>query len=305
MADGGWIGGPMLVTGLVLALAIVGAIVLVVLLRRAVAGDPGARVRAAALSRVSGRRDGAAGSLGRKAPSGEVDAFLIIPDISGYTEFMQLSHFSLAHAQYVVSALLESVIEAAEDCLATAKVEGDAVLFYALRGPGQGTDQGAGGLSGEEIGRTVIQILRAFYRKRAELGARNTCPCEACRHVDKLELKTVMHGGRLLLYDMRGQQELSGLPVIVAHRLLKNSLGLPRYVLISEAAHGDVPLPLDPSPGRHVERYEGIGEVAARVYRFELDDLLPGEAARLKAGVVAKAGETARKLRENLRTLGA
>ena len=128
-------------------------------------------------------------------------------------------------------------------------------------------------------------------------------PCVACSHVDQLDLKTVMHSGRLLLYDLRGQQELSGLSVIVAHRLLKNSLGLPRYLLITEVAHEQIALSLEASPTRHVELYEGIGEVAAYVYRYEPETLLADETPPTQAGLSTKVGEAARKLRENLRTL--
>ena len=134
-ADGWWPGGAMPIMGLIAVLALAGLVTLAVLLRRAVAGNAEARIRHAALTRVAARRGGAMGAR-QPAPAGEVDAFLIIPDISGYTQFMQLSHFSLAHAQYAVSALLESVIEAGERSLAIAKVEGDAVLFYALRKAG-------------------------------------------------------------------------------------------------------------------------------------------------------------------------
>ncbi len=296
MSGNAWMGNAMIVMAVILVLAIVGALALAIVLRRAVAGDPGERVRSGALHRVAARH----GTGTAKAyKSGETEAFMIIPDISGYTEFMQLSHFSLAHAQYAVSSLLESIIEAVEDCLVIAKVEGDAVFLYAMRGAGDG----GGGATGPDIARAIGHILTAFYNKRAELAAKNTCPCEACRNVGRLELKTVLHSGRLLLYDLRGQQELSGLPVIVAHRLLKNSLGLPRYVLVSATAHEEVALSLAASPARHVESYEGIGEVASYVYLFD-PEMLPGdEAGALKAGIAEKAGEAARKFRENLRTL--
>jgi uncharacterized protein DUF2652 len=297
--SGDWMSGVWIGLDAALVLAIIGAIILAILLRRVFVGDAAEAVRHGALRRVAARH--ADGTTQARAPSmsGEVEAFLIIPDISGYTEFMQLSHFSLAHAQYAVSSLLESIIEAVEDFLATAKVEGDAVFLYAVRGAGDG----GGGASGPDIARAIGHILKAFYTKRAELTAKNTCPCEACRHVDRLELKTVLHFGRLLLYDLRGQQELSGLPVIVAHRLLKNSLGLNRYVMISAAAHEEVALPLDANPTRHVEKYEGIGEIATYVHRFDPDTLARDGAGPLEAGIAEKAGEAMRKLGENLRTL--
>ncbi len=292
-------GASMIVMVVVLVLAVTGAIALAVLLRRAVTGDPAEQVRRGAMRRVAARHDGGSAQTSATSVSGEVEAFLVIPDISGYTEFMQLSHFALAHSQYAVSALLEGIIEAAEDCLATAKVEGDAVFLYALRNTGNG----GGGASGPDVARAIGHILEAFYRTRAELAAKNICPCEVCRNVERLELKTVLHSGRLLLYDLRGQQELSGLPVIVVHRLLKNSLGLPRYVLVTAAAHDEVTLPLSASPTQHLESYEGIGEIASYVYLFDPESLPADKSDGARAGISAKAGEAMRKFGQNLRTL--
>lgn len=291
----GWL-DPMLVAAIVAALAVVGLVVLALLLRRAFTGDVEGTIRARAARRARMR----AGGPGDHAPAGEFEAYLVIPDISGYTRFMQLSHFSLAHAQYAVSALLDSIIDAAGGRLAVAKVEGDAVFLYGLAGPGGGR----GGLSGAEVGEAVAGVLRAFYRKRAQLQALNTCPCEACGGIGDLEIKTVVHSGRLLLYDLRGHQELSGLPVIVAHRLLKSSLGLARYVLVTEHTATALRLPLGVAPRPHREAYDGVGEVASSVYAFEPADVLPAGELAPAAPLSAKAATAGRKLAENLRALG-
>ena len=113
----------------------------------------------------------------------------------------------------------------------------------------------------------------------------------------------MVHGGRLLIYDLRGQEELSGVPVIVAHRLLKNTLRLPRYVLVSTAAGQDIPLAIDASPASHVERYDDVGEVAVHVHEFDPAELTADVEPPLEPGVAAKTAETLRKIRENLRTL--
>ena len=301
MRDAGDMGEMALVIGLVIGLALFGVVFLTLLLRRSVVGDPEMIIRSQALRRFSASAGASQGSQGPGAPSGEVEAFLIIPDISGYTEFMRLNRLSLAHAQYAVSALLSSIIDAAAQCLAIAKVEGDAVFLYAVQGAGDGH----GGVTGKRVGQTVVDILQAFYRKRDELQAGNTCPCEACRNVANLELKAVVHGGKLLLYDLRSQQELSGMPVIVAHRLLKNSLGLARYVLVSEEIQSEVPIPLDAPKTRHVESYEGVGEVATYDYAFEPETLIGARDQAAAASLGAKATQFAHKARENLRGLSA
>ncbi len=298
--EGAWgMGGGMIAMNLGLVLAVLATVVVVLLLRRVITGDPQSAIREGALRRLdlvpaaSARR--AAG-----APSEEVEGVLVIPDISGYTQFMQMSAFALAHAQYVISALLNGMIDAAEGVLATAKIEGDAVLLYGR----QGSVDGQGGLTGAEVGAAVCAVIGAFYRKRAELRCANACHCEACRAVDKLELKTVVHSGRLLLYELRGQQELSGLPVIVAHRLLKSAVGHERYVLVTDAAEQAVTLPFEATRTRHSQHYEGVGEVGGTVHAFEPAQLLAGEEPPV-AGASTKAIDAARKLAEGLRALRA
>lgn len=298
MMGGPWGMGPgmAIMLGLVLLVAAV-AVVLVVLLRRSVAGNPGDLVRAGAVDRLDVPA-GVSAEPPEALASGEIEGFLVIPDISGYTEFMQMSAFALAHAQYVVSALLTSIVEASEDVLSTAKIEGDAVFLYGL----VAEEQGQRGVTGPQVGDAVVALLRAFYRKRLELSRANACLCEACRHVDKLELKAVVHSGRLLLYDLRGQRELSGLPVIVAHRLLKSDVGLHRYVLVTDAARQHVVLPFEAEPRRHVQSYEGVGQVESMVYGFTEDSFLEDENAT-EAGATSKAADAARKLAEGLRAL--
>lgn len=298
MMGGLWgMGGGLLAMYGTLLLLAVAAVAIVLLLRRTVAGDPGERIRVGALRRLDVpvatplRPDAA-------VPEGEIEGFVVIPDISGYTEFMRMSALALAHAQYAVSALLSSVIEAAEPVLATAKIEGDAVFLCGVHaGPA-----GRRTVSGEQAGAAVHALLHAFYRKRAELIRANTCPCEACRNVARLELKTVVHSGSLYLYDLRGHREIGGLPVIVAHRLLKSDIGLARYVLVSDAANERLALPLEAAARRHAQSYDGIGVVESTIYEFTVDSLLKHEPPAA-AGVPAKATDAARKLVEGLRGL--
>lgn len=296
--EGAWgMGGGMIALNVGLVVVVLAIVVVVLLLRRAIAGDPLSAIRGGALRRLE-LVPAAPARRPPGAPSGEAEGILVIPDISGYTQFMQMSAFALAHAQYVISALLNSMIDAAEGVLATAKIEGDAVLLYGVRGSGDGQ----GGLAGHEVGAAVCAVIGAFYRKRAELYCANACHCDACHSVDKLELKTIVHSGQLLFYELRGQQELSGLPVIVAHRLLKSTIGQDRYVLVTDAAEPAVTLPLEAKRRRHSEHYEGIGEVGGTVHVFDPEQLLAGEEPPT-AGVSTKAADAARKLAEGLRAL--
>lgn len=195
----------------------------------------------------------------------ERDTFVVIPDISGYTRFMQLTRFAAGHAQFVVAQLLDVIITSAQPPLSPTRVEGDSVMFYAVSNRDDPTE----GASGSSVAAAVHNLVTAFYRKRDELLAGNLCPCEACKHITGLDLKVVVHRGGILRYRLRGLEDLSGMAVIEAHRLLKNSVGRDRYVLVSESAAKDVRLSWKLAPEKHRERYDGVGEVCCDLYLLE------------------------------------
>ena len=62
------------------------------------------------------------------------DAYLIIADISGYTNFVKLHKASVLHAEEIVSELMEALIDTIEQPLILNKLEGDAAFFYAKAG---------------------------------------------------------------------------------------------------------------------------------------------------------------------------
>jgi hypothetical protein len=186
-------------------------------------------------------------------PPREMDAHIVLADISGYTAFLRDNQLTLRHASYIIAELLAAVLERAEPTLRPDKVEGDAVLFVA---PVDSTGQ-----ADASVRRSLFAFFRAFDRRRAELVAANTCPCEACTTIDRLELKVIDHYGQVLRYKLGRFDELAGLDVIIAHRLLKNSLAAARYLLVTEAAwqrfepDGSIRL------RRRVEACEGVGDV--------------------------------------------
>lgn len=230
----------------------------------------------------------------------ERDTFLVIPDISGYTRFIELNRFSAGHAQYVISELLHAVIEAAKPTLKPKGIEGDAVVFYAFS---KSDDPGAG-VTGSEVGLATVDLLNAFYQRRAELKHDNACHCEACSHIDDLNLKVVLHRGTVVHYVLDSFEDLSGFSVIAAYRLLKNSLGLDRYILLTEAAAREIDLPLVVEKERHIERYDDIGEIAFRVYGFELSSEAGARETDHHGPIAARTRDAVRKLAENARTLG-
>jgi len=74
-----------------------------------------------------------------------------------------------------------------------------------------------------------------------------------------------VHSGRCAFYEIANLTELSGVDVIILHRLLKNSVGLNEYVLLTAAAQQDLQLPLT-LLSKGEETYDGIGSVPTYVY---------------------------------------
>mgnify|MGYP003313326955 FL=1 len=68
--------------------------------------------------------------------------FIVLVDISGYTNFVSKHNidslknkkldFGQAHAEHIISDLLEKVINELDDVLTINKLQGDAALFYGI-----------------------------------------------------------------------------------------------------------------------------------------------------------------------------
>jgi hypothetical protein len=60
-------------------------------------------------------------------------ATILIPDISGYTEF--LTKTELVHSSHIINELLEAILAANEGEFELSEVEGDALLLYRKGNP--------------------------------------------------------------------------------------------------------------------------------------------------------------------------
>jgi hypothetical protein len=182
-------------------------------------------------------------------------ALLVIADIGGYTKFMRVHRINLAHAQYVVAQLLEAVIDGAGRRLELAKLEGDAAFFYALLPERSKKDSVA------ELGEILSKIRRAFLTKRLELETTRVCNCDSCVQAGQLKLKFVAHVGEIAFQKVKKYKELAGVDVIFVHRLLKNSVPIAEYVLMSEPVFQRLDEPLRQHWVAVTEDLEGIGSV--------------------------------------------
>jgi Protein of unknown function (DUF2652) len=220
---------------------------------------------------------------------GTVNALLVIADIGGYTRFMSLHRTSLAHAQENTLRLLDAIIDAAPD-LELSGLEGDAAFLYA-------TDPSA-----EEITRSLAGLAtamhRAFHDEQAHMESLRVCWCDGCVQTGRLTVKVVAHYGEVVLSATRGHATLAGIDVIFVHRMLKNSVPIHEYVLMSEAVRercepqiAELATPID-------EELEGLG--AERLCYVDMAELAepagePEPVSRLERAVF-HAGLTSRTL---------
>jgi class 3 adenylate cyclase len=185
---------------------------------------------------------------------------LVIADIGGYTKFIRFHKMALLHAHEIISQLLEAVIDRASHPLILNKLEGDAALMYAE----MGDDAPA---AARDVSRQVTAFFSAFHAQSRKLsGSRANCPCDACQHILDLRLKAVLHHGVVAIRKIRRFEELTGEDVILAHRLLKNSVAKPEYILMSASFHrlaGDL-AGFKCETGR--ESYEDLGRIDTVVF---------------------------------------
>jgi len=153
---------------------------------------------------------------------------IVIVDISGYTRFVKMHRTALVHAEQIITDLMESVLDAQGPPLVLDKLMGDAATFYS---------NDAGDSSAEAIAAQVLRFFDAFNESEGVLVSCNVCICDACNQMGSLKLKAILHHGELLLKQMGGSTELAGPDVILAHRLLKNSVEGDEYILMTGAFH--------------------------------------------------------------------
>ncbi|MBI4417687.1 MAG: DUF2652 domain-containing protein [Ignavibacteriales bacterium] len=185
---------------------------------------------------------------------------LVLADISSYTDFIKFNRRSLLHASEIVSELLESVIDKAEFPLVLNKIEGDATLFYSDIGRDPS-------LGAQDVVRQISGFFDVFDGKTSEIAAnRQSCSCDACQNVTKLQLKVVLHAGEIAVRNIRQFEEISGENVILVHRLLKNSIADREYVLMTEVFRQLVDgMSLNDGETRE-EVYDDLGSVKVRVF---------------------------------------
>jgi len=195
--------------------------------------------------------------------------FLVLADISGFTEFVTAT--AIEHGTAIIAPLLENVIGHFPPPLAVSSIEGDAVFALGEQGavvpPASLLEVMAAGFAG-------------FREQQLELERDDSCTCEACCNVSRLRLKFIGHYGAFLEQTVGGRTQAAGSDVILAHRFLKNGLaGTEHYALLTRAALETMGVdPADTNLEARTERYEFFGDVECFVHRVEVPPAADGVA---------------------------
>jgi hypothetical protein len=161
----------------------------------------------------------------------DTEGIILLSDISGYTEF--LTKTSVEHGNWIISNFFAAMLQDVPVNFKVVEVEGDA-LFCWLPLEKDFTDPGA-------IIRLVTHQFDRFVGvqewmvnvHRCEEG----CQCAACSGVSELKIKFILHLGKAGAYRIGPFEKIGGIDVVVAHRLLKNSVPLREYQLVTDTTY--------------------------------------------------------------------
>ncbi|MFY0593724.1 DUF2652 domain-containing protein [Roseivirga sp.] len=149
-------------------------------------------------------------------------ATILIPDISGYTKFLHKTE--LSHSTHIINELLQVVADTLQPKFTLAEIEGDALLTYA-----------EGKLSQAEIEEVCTEAFKNFNYFLKIVERDSVCKCGACNNTSSLKLKFIVHYGKFDEVKISQFTKLSGLDMIIAHRLMKNTIPSKEYILVTDS----------------------------------------------------------------------
>ncbi|AGZ52679.1 DUF2652 domain-containing protein [Mycobacterium kansasii] len=190
-------------------------------------------------------------------------AVLLIADIGGYTHYMTWNRMHLVHAQQTVAELLEAVIDAGKG-LKLAKLEGDAAFFWA-----------PGGNPKVVVCERITTMRQAFLARRERLKKDIACDCKSCSQLGNLSLKFVTHEGDVAEQKVKRRVELAGFDVILVHRMLKNLVPVPEYVLMTDVVAACLDESMRKLSIALTHDFEGIGQTATYYIDLATSEVRP------------------------------
>ncbi len=201
------------------------------------------------------------------------NSFIFLPDISGFTEFV--SHTEVEHSQHIIAELLELLIDSQDLGMTLAEIEGDALFYY----KNESVPQPA------ELMAQVEKMYVAFHSHLKLYEKRRICNCGACSTANELTLKFIAHAGPLDFIQIKDQRKPYGKEVITAHRLMKNTVPIDDYLLLSEGVYNS----WTSSIQSDLPQKESQSEYDLGVVHYKYFELIPlQEKAKLPSLAVAE-----------------
>ena len=199
--------------------------------------------------------------------------YLLIADISGYTDFIKLHNLRKkpiigskiadmfeSHAETIISDLLEAVIDQIEPIMHLNKLEGDAAFFFC---------EDKGEISkADDILIAMGRANQAFKEKASELVFVQACGCDPCLQSKNLRLKIVAHKGEFTIKKIRQFEEIAGEAVILVHRLLKNSIKSNEYWLLTDAFADQLSAKHLADFSKIIENIKSFGKISLNLLEF-------------------------------------
>ena len=155
------------------------------------------------------------------SPKPMQQGLLFMPDISGFTAFVQQTE--VKHSKHIVKELLELLIDQNTIGLKLAEIEGDALFFYKENAE----------ITPTELVNQIKGMYQAFHQHLLVYKYKRVCNCGACTNAEGLKLKFVIHEAEIEFIQVKDSKKPFGQEVIKLHRLLKNKIPEQEYALFS------------------------------------------------------------------------
>ena len=210
--------------------------------------------------------------------------FIVLIDISGYTNFISGHNMTSledeklsqgqAHAEHIITDLLEKVINELDDVLTINKLQGDAALFYTVAD------------DYDDISDKILKRLQTsfgvFNQRLEEIKFCESCSCGTCADIGNLKLKSFVHFGDFLIKKVNQFKEIAGQDVILAHRLMKNTISVSEYMLFTKRFTEIKSINSLGQVENRVEKYDDVGKVDCSIF-YPDKDLYSLELAKKKS----------------------
>lgn len=177
--------------------------------------------------------------------------FLYIPDISGFTKF--INDTNLRESKKIVHALLESIVDSNILNLKIAEIPGDAIVFYSLGTPPNLT----------KLETQAKKTFLDFQRTKKHLSDK----FNFVEQLNELSLKIIVHYGEVATTEIKGINKLIGSDLILAYKILKNTIHEREYLLMTRQYLDTQKKELFPQSFlwsdfiEGVDNYESFGEI--------------------------------------------